>query len=65
MNSQWLWNQAPLLYKAGENVGMIQEEIALYDAQSSPDTAEQVLDGILIVIVHELTNVIKVNMNID
>lgn len=53
-------------YKAGEETGMIKEEIAFYDALSSHDTAEQVLcDDILKAIAHELTTAIKENMSID
>ena len=53
-------------YKAGENTGMIKEEIAFYDALASHDTAEQVLgDDILKAIAHELTAAIKENMSID
>lgn len=53
-------------YKAGENSGLIKEEVAFYDALASHDTAEQVLgDDILKVIAHELTKAIKENMSID
>lgn len=53
-------------YKAGENQGMIQEEVAFYDALASHDTAEEVLgDEILRAIAHELTKSIKENMSID
>ncbi|BAQ10769.1 type I site-specific deoxyribonuclease [Bacillus sp. OxB-1] len=53
-------------YKAGENTGMIQEEVAFYDALSSHETAEEVLgDDILKAIAHELTKAIKENMSID
>lgn len=53
-------------YKAGENHGMIQEEVAFYDALSSHDTAEEVLgDEVLRAIAHELTKSIKENMSID
>lgn len=53
-------------YKAGEETGMIREEVAFYDALSSHDTAEQVLgDDILKAIAHELTIAIKENMSID
>ncbi|WP_172372192.1 type I restriction endonuclease subunit R [Sporosarcina jiandibaonis] len=53
-------------YKAGEETGMIKEEVAFYDALSSHETAEQVLgDDILKVIAHELTKAIKENMSID
>lgn len=53
-------------YQAGEETGMIKEEVAFYDALSSHETAEQVLgDDILKVIAHELTKAIKENMSID
>lgn len=53
-------------YKAGEENGLIKEEVAFYDALASHDTAEQVLgDDILKVIAHELTKAIKENMSID
>lgn len=53
-------------YKAGENHGMIQEEVAFYDALASHDTAEEVLgDEVLRAIAHELTKSIKENMSID
>lgn len=53
-------------YKAGENHGMIQEEVAFYDALATHETAEQVLgDDILRAIAHELTKSIKDNMSID
>src|SRR5690625_1404398 len=53
-------------YKAGENNGMIQEEVAFYDALASHDTAEEVLgDEVLRAIAHELTKSIKDNMSID
>lgn len=53
-------------YKAGEDTGMIKEEVAFYDALASHDTAEEVLgDDILRAIAHELTRSIKENMSID
>jgi len=53
-------------YKAGEETGMIKEEVAFYDALASHDTAEEVLgDEILRAIAHELTKSIKENMSID
>lgn len=53
-------------YKAGEDTGMIKEEVAFYDALASHDTAEEVLgDDILRAIAHELTKSIKENMSID
>jgi len=53
-------------YKAGENLGMIQEEIAFYDALATHDTAEEVLgDEVLKAIAHELSKSIKENMSID
>jgi len=53
-------------YQAGESHGMIQEEVAFYDALSTHDTAEEVLgDDILRAIAHELTKSIKENMSID
>lgn len=53
-------------YKAGENHGLIQEEVAFYDALASHDTAEDVLgDEVLRAIAHELTKSIKENMSID
>jgi len=53
-------------YKAGEDKGMIKEEVAFYDALASHDTAEEVLgDEILRAIAHELTKSIKENMSID
>lgn len=53
-------------YQAGEETGMIKEEVAFYDALSSHDTAEEVLgDEILRAIAHELTKSIKKNMSID
>lgn len=53
-------------YNAGENLGMIQEEVAFYDALASHDTAEEVLgDEVLRAIAHELTKSIKENMSID
>lgn len=53
-------------YKAGENHGMIQEEVAFYDALATHDTAEEVLgDEVLKAIAHELSKSIKENMSID
>ncbi len=53
-------------YRAGEETGMIKEEVAFYDALATHETAEEVLgDEILRAIAHELTKSIKENMSID
>lgn len=53
-------------YKRGEEVGLIKEEVAFYDALASHETAEEVLgDETLKLIAHELTKSIKANMSID
>lgn len=53
-------------HKRGEAAGLIQEEVAFYDALASHETAEQVLgDETLKLIAHELTKSIKENMSID
>lgn len=52
--------------KSGATSGLVQEEIAFYDALASHETAEQVLgDETLKLIAHELTKSIKANMSID
>jgi type I restriction enzyme R subunit len=53
-------------HKRGEETGMVQEEIAFYDALSSNETAKQVMgDVVLKQIAQELTRAIKSNMSID
>lgn len=53
-------------YQAGEDNGLIKEEVAFYDALASHDTAEEVLgDEVLRAIAHELTKSIKDNMSVD
>ncbi len=53
-------------YEAGEDNGLIKEEVAFYDALASHDTAEEVLgDEVLRAIAHELTKSIKENMSVD
>lgn len=53
-------------YHAGENHGMIKEEVAFYDALATHETAEEVLgDETLRAIAHELTKRIKENASID
>lgn len=53
-------------YKRGEQIGMVKEEVAFYDALASHQTAEQVLgDDTLKIIAYELTKSIKENMSID
>jgi type I restriction enzyme R subunit len=53
-------------HKRGEEMGMIHEEIAFYDALASNETAMQVMgDAVLKQIAQELTKTIKNNMSID
>ncbi|KEO84268.1 type I restriction endonuclease subunit R [Tumebacillus flagellatus] len=52
--------------KRGEDLGLIQEEVAFYDALASNESAKQVMgDAVLKQIAHELTAAIKSNIKVD
>jgi type I restriction enzyme R subunit len=52
--------------KRGEDLGLIKEEVAFYDALASNESAKQVMgDVVLKQIAHELTQAIKNNIKVD
>ncbi|WNS42049.1 type I restriction endonuclease subunit R [Paenibacillus sp. MMS20-IR301] len=52
--------------KRGEDLGLIKEEVAFYDALSSNETAKELMgDLVLKQIAHELTQAIKSNIKVD
>lgn len=53
-------------YKAGEDKGLSQEELAFYDALAAdPEVLRNMEDKILIEMAHELTNLIRKNRTVD
>lgn len=52
--------------KRGEDLGLIKEEVAFYDALASNETAKELMgDLVLKQIAHELTQGIKNNIKVD
>jgi type I restriction enzyme R subunit len=52
--------------KRGEDLGLIKEEVAFYDALASNETAKELMgDLVLKQIAHELTQAIKGNIKVD